>query len=57
LGLGIAVLLHGLYNFYIMEGKDGLNFLVPLIIICGLAIFVSLGFKKLQKLASICKIS
>ncbi len=57
LGIGMAVLLHGLYNFYIMEGKGGLNFLIPLIIICGLAVFVSLGFKKLRKLASVCKIS
>jgi len=57
LGIGISVLLHGLYNFYIMEGKNNLNFLIPLIIICGLAIFVTLGFKKLKKLASVCKIS
>jgi len=55
-GLGIATLLHGLYNFSIMEMEGNLKVLIPIIILIGLAIFVSLGFKRLKKMKSICKI-
>ena len=68
-GLIIAVLLHGLYNFaitnpdliyrpfsVIMKTDEGLNFLIPLIILIGLAVFVFSGFKKLKKMKSVCKI-
>ena len=55
-GLGISILLHGLYNFSIIEIEGSLRFLIPGIILIGLAIFVSLGFKRLQKLASVCRI-
>ncbi len=56
LGLFIAVLLHGLYNFSIMELGGKLTFLIPVLILIGLAIFVTFGFQKLKKLKSICKI-
>ena len=56
LGLGIAVALHGLYNFSIIEIEGNLRFLIPGIILMSLAIFVSLSFKRLKKLASVCKI-
>ena len=55
-GIGIASLLHGLYNFSIMEMEGGPKMLIPIIILIGLAIFVSLAFKRLKKMKSICKI-
>lgn len=65
-GLGIAVLLHGLFNISIIRIEESLisqNFplfifsLISLIIILtGLGFFVSFGFRKLKKIASICKI-
>lgn len=55
-GLGMSVFLHGLYNFAIMEIGGNLKIFIPLIVILSLAVFVSFGFKKLQKLASVCKI-
>ncbi len=57
LGLGISILLHGLYNLYIMEIEGVLKFSIPLIILIGLAIFLTSGFKKLHKMKSVCKIS
>ena len=54
-GLIIATVLHGLYNFSIMKIEGGLKFVIPVIILIGLAVFVSLGFKKVKKLKSICK--
>lgn len=48
IGLAGAVLLHGLYNFSIMSIEGVQRFIVPGIILIGLAIFVSLGFKKLR---------
>lgn len=55
-GLTIAVLLHGLYNFSIIEIEGKLSFFIPLIIIIGLAVFLAFGFKRLKKLKSVCKI-
>lgn len=55
-GLLIAVLLHGLYNLSIMEIEGGFKFIAPILILLGLAVFVSLGFKKVKQLKSICKI-
>ncbi len=54
LGFSIIVLLHGLYNFSIMEVEGNLKFAMPIIILIGLAIFVSFALKKLLKLKSIC---
>jgi len=42
--------LHGLYNFSIMEMGGNLRIVIPIIILVGLAIFVSLGFKRLKKI-------
>jgi len=55
-GLGISIFLHGLYNLYIMGVEGGLKFLIPLIILISLATFLTFGFKKLQKMKSVCKI-
>ena len=56
LGLGIATLLHGLYNFSIMKLEGNLSFLIPLFILIGLAIFFAFALKRLKKLRSVCKI-
>lgn len=56
-GLSIATLLHGLYNFSIMNMSNLFKFFVPLVILIGLTIFVSLGFNKLKKIKSVCKIN
>ena len=53
LGLFLAILLHGFYNFYIMKGEGSLKILIPLLLLLTSAIFVSFGFKKLKKLAKI----
>jgi len=55
-GLAIATFLHGLYNFSIMKIAGYLKFILLLIIIAGLAIFVSLGLQRLKKMKSVCKI-
>ncbi len=55
-GLGLATLLHGLYNFSIIKIEGGLSFLIPVFILFGLAIFLALGFKRLKKIKSVCKI-
>ena len=55
-GLGIATLLHGLYNFSIMKLEGSLSFLIPLFILIGLAIFFAFALKRLKKLKSVCKI-
>lgn len=56
-GLGMAIFLHGLYNFAIIEIEDiFLKILIPLAILIGLAIFLTFGFRKLQKMKSVCKI-
>ena len=55
-GLGISILLHALYNFSIMTVEGNTRFIIPVIILISLALAVSLGFKKLKGIASICKI-
>ena len=55
-GLTLAVLLHGLYNFSIIEIPDPWKLVIPGIILVCLAIFVILGFNKLKKMKSVCKI-
>ncbi len=50
MGLGISTFLHGLYNFSIMETGGNLRIVIPIIILVSLAIFVSLGFKRLKTL-------
>ena len=56
LGLGISIVLHGFYNFSILKIEGPFQFLIPIMILVGLAAFLSFGFKKLKKLKSVCKI-
>jgi RsiW-degrading membrane proteinase PrsW (M82 family) len=56
LGLAIVTLLHGLYNFSIIELRAPWNALIPLVILLGLAIFLAEAFKKIKKLKSISRI-
>lgn len=56
LGMGIAVLLHGLYDFSIITMGENIRLVIPIIILTSLAIFVSLGFKTLQRIESVCKV-
>jgi RsiW-degrading membrane proteinase PrsW (M82 family) len=53
-GLGIAILLHGLYNFSIIRLPEDTRPIIPAIILIALAIAVSEGFKKLKEMASVC---
>jgi RsiW-degrading membrane proteinase PrsW (M82 family) len=57
-GLAIATILHGLYNFSIMEIDKNFYFIfVPIVILSALAFFVSFGFRKLKKIKSVCQIN
>lgn len=53
-GLGIAIVLHGLYNFSIIRLPEDTRLIIPAIILIALAIAVSQGFKKLKEMASVC---
>lgn len=55
-GLILAVILHGFYNFSIMKIEGLEKFIIPIIILVVLTFFVSLGFKRLKKLKSICQL-
>lgn len=55
-GIGLATALHGIYNFSIIMIRGKLTFVIPVIILASLAFAVFLGFKKLEKMASVCKI-
>ncbi len=55
-GVGIATLLHGLYNFSIMELEGIFSWLIPIVILISLAIFITFAFKRLKKMKSTCKI-
>ena len=54
IGLGISVILHGIYNWSIMKIEGMNKFIIPLMILVGLGLFVSFGFRKLKKLKSVC---
>jgi RsiW-degrading membrane proteinase PrsW (M82 family) len=62
IGFSLITFLHGLFNYSIMKidtlrlEETWIFILLPAIIIIGLVIFVSLGFKKLKRLKSVCKI-
>lgn len=56
IGISLATILHGLYNFSIITLKSPINFIIPTIIIIGLAIFIISKFDKMKNLKSICKI-
>ncbi len=55
-GVITVTLLHGLYNFSIIEMAGNFKLIIPVIILTSLAIFVTLGFRKVKKLKSVCKI-
>ena len=55
-GIGIAVLLHGLYDFSIIKIEGNFKFIIPIAILLGLTIFVAWGFKKVKTLKSIANI-
>jgi len=57
IGLGIAIVLHGLYNFSIIVMKEEVRLIIPIIILIGLAIVISFGFKKLKKWGATVKLS
>lgn len=50
IGLGITTLLHGIYNFSIIEVGGWLSFFIPAIVLICLAIFVSFAFRKVKAL-------
>jgi len=53
-GLFLAALLHGLYDLSIIKVEGSFKFILPIIILMGLTVFVTIGFKKVKKLKSIC---
>lgn len=55
-GILLATLLHGLYNFSIMTLSSPVNFLIPIMIIIGLSIFMIYDFDEIKKIKGICKI-
>jgi hypothetical protein len=64
-GISLATLLHGLYNLSIMKISESYELLnsdffifssLIVMILGGLAISVIVGFKKLKKMKSVCKI-
>jgi len=55
-GVLLASLLHGLYNFSIIVLESPVNFIIPIIIIISLAVFVMYDFDDIKKVKSICKI-
>lgn len=56
IGFSTAVFLHGLYNFSIMVIEGSARFLIPFLILMNLALVLSLGFRKLKEIKSICEI-
>lgn len=56
LGLVLATLWHGFYNFAIIEIRGPLKFFVLLAAILALALFVSWGLKRLKNIKSVCEI-
>ena len=58
LGLIISTILHGLFNFSIItnEKRPGIAFLLITALLITLAVIISLGFGKVKKLKSVCKV-
>lgn len=55
-GLGAATLLHGIYNFFIMNTGDPSQFEFLFLLLAGAMIFLFVFFRKIKKLKSVCKI-
>lgn len=56
IGILLATLLHGLYNFSIITLDSPMNFIIPIIVVAGLAVFMVYDFDEIKKMKSICKI-
>lgn len=56
LGIFMATLLHGLYDFSIITLTGYMQLAIPAVIILTLAFLVFAGFNKLRKMKSVCKI-
>jgi len=66
LGFGLAVILHGFFNYSIMKIHDAIIsgegnlvlfwFRILIIFLIGLAVLIFLGFRKLKKIKSVCEI-
>jgi len=56
IGIGLATLSHGLYNFGIMTLKAPFNVAVPVAVIVALAAFMVYDFDSIKKIKSICKL-
>jgi protease PrsW len=55
-GLGIATLLHGLFNFSILYTTGSTKLIIPAIILFSLALFMSFAFQKVKNMKSVSKI-
>jgi RsiW-degrading membrane proteinase PrsW (M82 family) len=56
LGLLTAIILHGIYNWAIMEGGSRIKIIVPAAILLLLSAVVAYGFQKLKSIKSTCLI-
>lgn len=56
-GLALAIILHGFYNFTIIEIEGPWKIYSLFLTLSFMAIFVSLGLRRLKRLKSICKIT
>lgn len=56
IGIFLATLLHGLYNFSIITLTAPLNLIIPIIIIAALASFMIYDFDEVKKLKGMCRI-
>ena len=52
IGLGVATLLHGLFNIYIIKEQGVEQLLYPALILVGLAIFLFFAFKSLKRITT-----
>jgi len=56
-GFSTAILLHGLYDLFIMESEGIFQLAGPVVVLAVLAALVFSGFEKLKKLKSVCYLS
>ncbi len=56
LGLSLATLLHGFFNFTILEAQGSIRFWGPLIIFIITILFISFAIAKLKQMKSVCNI-
>ncbi len=54
IGIGLATILHGLYNLSIMKIEGLLKFILPVIILIVLSSFISFNIKKVKKIKGVC---